>query len=71
MSADMEVSITGCSVGKMHEVLWCHVKNLTEPVAMHVNFEVKVRNVKCTVHLSKAVICVARTVHIYIYEALI
>lgn len=42
MSADMEVSITGCQVGKVHEVLWCHVKNLDEPVALHVEFEVKV-----------------------------
>ena len=48
MSADMEVSITGCSVGKMHEVLWCHVKNLSEPVALHVNFEVKVSNSNAT-----------------------
>ena len=48
MSADMEVSITGCSVGKMHEVLWCHVKNLSEPVALHVNFEVKVGNNNAT-----------------------
>lgn len=40
----MEVSITGCDVGKMHEVLWCHVKNLDEPVCLRVDFEVKVRN---------------------------
>ena len=42
MAADMEVSITGCKVGKIHEVLWCHVKNLAEPVALHVDFEVAV-----------------------------
>lgn len=43
--ADMEVSITGCRVGKMHEVAWCHVKNLDGPVALHVDFEVKVSSI--------------------------
>jgi len=44
MMADMELSITGCAVGKMHEIVWCHVKNLAEPIALHVDFEVKVRS---------------------------
>ena len=39
---DLELGLTGVEPGKISTTLYCYVMNMDEPLALHVEFEVKV-----------------------------
>ena len=42
MAVDLELGLTGVEPGKISTTLYCYVMNMDEPLALHVEFEVKV-----------------------------